>query len=302
MIYKTFVLTGLRKGELSSLTVAQVDIDADVPYIVLDAADEKNRQGSELPIRDDLAQDIRTWLGDRLKAMQDAARLKIGEPIPMKLPGDLPLFNVPDGLLHIFDRDLVAAGIARKVKDAKTGKTIIDKRDERGRTIDVHALRTTFGTHLSKGGVAPRTAQAAMRHSDIKLTMGVYTDPKLLDVRGALNVLPSLPLGDVPNAQPAKATGTDDTSCQNDAEPLVRLLALNSGQSRASVGTTGHNGSPARDSGDQGQKSLSGCPVNENGSQSTSDHEPLQVGVTGFEPATSWSRTKRSKTKLSYTP
>jgi hypothetical protein len=26
-----------------------------------------------------------------------------------------------------------------------------------------------------------------------------------------------------------------------------------------------------------------------------------QIGVTGFEPATSWSRTKRS-TKLSYTP
>ena len=95
------------------------------------------------------------WLGGRLKAMQDAARLKIGEPIPIKLPGDTLLFNVPDGLLRIFDRDLVAAGIARKVKDAKTGKTTINKRDERVRTMDVHALRTTFGTHLSKGGVAP---------------------------------------------------------------------------------------------------------------------------------------------------
>src|SRR5262249_3941195 len=141
---------------------------------------------------------------------QDAARLKIGEPIPLKLPGDLPLFNVPDGLLRVFDRDLVAAGIARLVKDPKSGRTIIAKRDERGRDIDGHALRTTFGTHLSKGGVAPRTAQAAMRHSDIKLTMGVYTDPKLLDVRGALDVLPYLPLGGVPHqADTAKATGTD---------------------------------------------------------------------------------------------
>jgi integrase len=57
----------------------------------------------------------------------------------------------------------------------------------RGRTLDVHALRTTFGTLPSKGGVAPRTAQAAMRHSDIKLTMSVYTYPNLLDVRGALD-------------------------------------------------------------------------------------------------------------------
>jgi site-specific recombinase XerD len=38
----------------------------------------------------------------------------------------------------------------------------IPKRDDRGRTVDVHALRHTFGTHLSKNGVAPRTAQAAM--------------------------------------------------------------------------------------------------------------------------------------------
>ena len=88
--------------------------------------------------------------------------------------------------------------------------SVIDKRDDRGRTLDVHALRTTFGTLLSKGGVAPRTAQAAMRHSDIKLTMGVYTDPKLLDVRGALDALPTLALqGDQASGEAVQATGTD---------------------------------------------------------------------------------------------
>src|SRR5262245_51737813 len=61
----------------------------------------------------------------------------------------------------------------------------VDKREERGRTVDVHALRHTFGTLMSKGGVAPRTAQAAMWHSKIDLTMSGYTDPKLLDVRRA---------------------------------------------------------------------------------------------------------------------
>jgi hypothetical protein len=49
----------------------------------------------------------------------------------------MPLFTVPKGLLRILNRDLKAAGIA--------------KVDERGRTLDVHALRTTFGTLLSKG-------------------------------------------------------------------------------------------------------------------------------------------------------
>src|SRR5262249_14368550 len=64
---------------------------------------------------------------------------------------------------------------------------------------------------MSKGGIAPRTAQAAMRHSKIDLTMSVYTDPKLLDVRGALDVLPALPLDGGPAAgeEAARATGTD---------------------------------------------------------------------------------------------
>jgi integrase len=98
----------------------------------------------------------------------------------VRLPIDAPLFSVPEGLTRILERDLRAAGIP--------------KRDERGRTVDVHALRHTFGTHLSKAGVPPRTAQAAMRHSTMNLTMNVYTDPQLLDVAGALESLPALPL------------------------------------------------------------------------------------------------------------
>ena len=87
---------------------------------------------------------------------------------------------MPAGLVRILDRDLKLAGIP--------------KTDSRGWTVDVHGLRHTFGTLLSRGNVAPRVAQAAMRHSTIDLTMNVYTDPKLLDVAGALERLPKLPL------------------------------------------------------------------------------------------------------------
>jgi hypothetical protein len=41
-------------------------------------------------------------------------------------------------------------------------------------------------------GAPLRTPQAALRHSDPSLTANVYTDPKLLDVAGALEVLPRL--------------------------------------------------------------------------------------------------------------
>ena len=120
---------------------------------------------------------------------------------------------VPAGLVRILDRDLLATGI--------------DKRDERGRTIDVHALRTSFGTLLSKGGVAPRTAQAAMRHSKIDLTMGVYTDPKLLDEYGALDSLPSLDLDASPSTerQTMRATGTDDRDAVTDSRHAVTKFA-----------------------------------------------------------------------------
>ena len=111
-------------------------------------------------------------------------------------------------MVRILDRDLKLAGIP--------------KRDDRGRTLDMHALRHTFGTLLSKGGVAPRTAQAAMRHSTIDLTMNVYTDPKLLDVHGALDSLPDLPL-DQRNRSAMRATGTDAS------DALAPVLAPNSG-------------------------------------------------------------------------
>ena len=155
------------------------------------------------------AADLRSWLSDKLRALQDEARLKLGQPIPMRLPPETPVFNVPDGLIRILDRDLVAAGIARLTRNQQTGKLIIDKRGDRGRTIDVHALRTTFGTHLSKGGVPLRTAQAAMRHSKPDLTANIYTDPKLLDIAGALDALPSLPLDPKLQCEGARATGTD---------------------------------------------------------------------------------------------
>ncbi len=226
LIYKTLVLTGLRKGELASLTVGQLVLDADPAFLVLNAADEKNRQGSTIPLRGDLAADLRQWLADKAKAGQGGTReptrhvLRLPAAGP-KLPPDTRVFTVPAGLVRILDRDLVAAGIARRVK-TQAGVWKAEKRDERGRTVDVHALRHTFGTLLSKGGVTPRTAQAAMRHSTIDLTMNVYTDPKLLDVAGAMESLPSLPLGAGPQreAVAVSATGTDDLT----ASPLVPTL------------------------------------------------------------------------------
>ncbi|QEL18543.1 site-specific integrase [Limnoglobus roseus] len=179
MIYKSLVLTGLRRDELRTLTVSQLDLTRGGEFLQLDAGDEKSREGSSRPIREDLAADLRSWLADKLIAAQASARAA-GNPIPERLPANALVFTVPSALVKILDRDLKAAGVL--------------KRDDRGRTIDVHAMRTTFGMLMIRAGVVPRTAQAAMRRSDIKLTMWVYTDPRLLNIRRAVNALPVIPL------------------------------------------------------------------------------------------------------------
>jgi len=176
LIYLTLVSTGLRKGELASLTAGQLTFDGPVAYAALDAADAKNRKCAGIPLRKDLATELRTWLKARLVELQAEARAA-GKPIPMRLPPGTRLFNVPSGLTRIFDRDLAVAGIP--------------KRDERNRVVDVHALRMTFCSHLCAAGVPLRTAQVAMRHSKPELTARVYSDPHLLDVAGAVASLPA---------------------------------------------------------------------------------------------------------------
>ena len=125
--------------------------------------------------RADLAVDLTRWIGN--------------EPNRMRR-----LFRTTANAVKVLDRDLRFAGIA--------------KHDERGRTACVHSFRVSFATHLNRGGVAPRVAQAAMRHSTIDLTMSVYTDPKLLDVAAALSVLPELPLNNRSAFECATATAS----------------------------------------------------------------------------------------------
>ncbi len=97
LIYKTLVLTGLRRNELASITVGQVALDGPFPHLILHPADEKNRQGSDIPLRADLIDDIRTWLDGKLLVMQKEA-IRRGEEAGETLLADTPLFVVPAGL------------------------------------------------------------------------------------------------------------------------------------------------------------------------------------------------------------
>ncbi|MBA3314909.1 MAG: site-specific integrase [Planctomycetaceae bacterium] len=246
LIYKTLVLTGLRRGELASLTVGQCYLDSPVPYLDLAAADEKNREGSQIPLRSDLARDLKKWLAERTPNTSGSF-------------GSAKLFDVPSSLRKILDRDLSAAGIPKK--------------DDRGRSIDVHALRHTFGTMLSSAGVAPRTAQAAMRHSSIDLTMNVYTDPRQLDVAGAMERLPEFSL-----APTSDRRSQDDRSKPPNGRTLAPGLAPESDVSGQHL-TTGGNGQdqPKRPPSQRRAAQNAKKPI-KNGPPSTNDSGPHQSG------------------------
>jgi len=178
LMYKTMVFTGLRRNELATLTEHDLELDdVDHAFLTVRAHNAKNRKQAKLPIRRDLAVELASWIHETLRDAGSALASTDAGSASVKAKGLMPIFRVPTGLVRILDRDLKLAGIP--------------KFDDRGRSIDVHAMRTTFGTHLSKAGVSPRVAQAAMRHSDIMLTMNVYTDPALLDVANAVAALPA---------------------------------------------------------------------------------------------------------------
>jgi integrase len=59
LIYKTLALTGLRRGELAAVEIRNLYLDDPQPYIKLDRKSEKNREGNTLPLRTDLADDLR---------------------------------------------------------------------------------------------------------------------------------------------------------------------------------------------------------------------------------------------------
>lgn len=190
LLYAVLVTTGLRKGELAALTTDDVLLDGEQPAIMLRGADAKSGQRAALPLRADVAAELKAWLGTQSEGV---CRQRVGVAGTVRLRAGVPLLYVPTGLIRILDRDLRAAGIP--------------KLDDRGRSVDVHAMRSTFGTLLAAAGVTPVVLKQLMRHKRIETTLKHYVDPRLLDVAGAVASLPAFAENAPP--KPARATGTE---------------------------------------------------------------------------------------------
>ena len=159
-IYMLCQRTGLRRKELRSLTLSSFDFSERPAIVTVQAAHSKRRRLDRLPLPEDIAVAMQRYLSSKLP----------GEAV---WPGAWWRKSA-----EMLRRDLKAAGIAPK--------------DAGGRVVDFHGQRTTFITGLSRSGVSPAMAQKLARHSDIKLTMDVYTRLEMAELGNAVSRLPKL--------------------------------------------------------------------------------------------------------------
>lgn len=161
VLYQVAAFTGLRCGELSSLTPESFSLKARTPTVTVPAKRSKRRQEDVLPLHPDLAEILNLWLVGK-------------EPRQRVFPGTW--YRRAADMLKF---DLKAAGIPYT--------------DEQDHVFDFHGLRGTFITNLARAGLHPRVAQQLARHSDINLTMNVYTKLGLSDLADGVRQLPPIP-------------------------------------------------------------------------------------------------------------
>jgi integrase len=182
MLYRVAMETGLRRKELRSLSPNCIEFDSATPVIVVQATDTKNRKPTVQAIRRELAEELRQWVQEAEMAPESPLWPNLTQNTAMMLRKDLKVAEIP----YV---------------------------DDSGRYADFHALRHSYISLITQGGVHPKIAQRLARHTDINLTMARYSHTLLSDEAEALEVLPEFPSVfdvDRPRQQTLQATGTDD--------------------------------------------------------------------------------------------
>jgi len=178
LIYKLSALTGLRRNEIASLTKSSFHFDTPVKTVTVEAAFSKHRREDTLPLPEEIIPELIGYLRDKRE--------------------DGPVFKVPEGISKMIKEDVGNAGIPYETKEG---------------FADFHSLRHTFITRLVKSGVNIKTAQVLARHSDPRLTLGVYSHIQLIDQFQAIKKIPQLETGNEGKRE-AMATGTESLSAK----------------------------------------------------------------------------------------
>ena len=155
LLYQVAVCSGLRAGELRSLSIDDLDILG--CGLCLRPDWTKNRKSGFQPLPGMLVGDLVDFAASG-EAARLYAKVYARKDTTRRAP-ERPLLYLPSNTARPFDRDLEAASIEKYTKEGK---------------LDFHALRVTYVTLLLQAGAYIKEAQSLARHSDPKLTMNVY--------------------------------------------------------------------------------------------------------------------------------
>ena len=162
LLYRLAIETGLRAGELRSLTVGSLNLDADNPVVTLSAGASKNRKAARQSISAALAVELREF------ATGEPREQLFNLPQEWRLAKMLRADIEAARLLWLTDADCPEERISREESDFLKAET------STGQVLDFHSLRHSTGSWLARAGVAVPTIQRVMRHSTPVLTLGTY--------------------------------------------------------------------------------------------------------------------------------
>ena len=187
MLYVLAGWTGFRKGELGSLTRTSFRLEGEPATVTVAAGYSKRRRTDTQILHPEVVEQLKAWLAGK------------------KLAPDQLLFVISEraGGLERDTSNMIRKDLARArelwLKEAATA----DEQKQRGESdflryetrdglfADFHSLRHFFITSLERSGISPKMAQTLARHSDIRLTLGIYTHVGLRDQTLAIEALPS---------------------------------------------------------------------------------------------------------------
>jgi len=240
MLYVLAAWTGYRRKELASLTLKSFNLTSEPTTVDVEASYSKRRKNDSVPLHPAVAEQLKDWL---------ALKGKIGR--------DEPLFNLRSkcGALRRTSKmmrlDLERARLAwieeaqtDEEKEQREKSDFLQYRDEKGLYADFHANRHTFITNLAKAGVHPKLAQSMARHSDVNLTMGIYSHVEVAEQADAINALPAPPPLPVSiEAADSQSTSTASVS-DSDSEIVAPIVAPTSDFGRLCESVADYNCPP----------------------------------------------------------
>ena len=190
MLYVLAAWTGFRRGELGSLTLKSFNLKSNNPTVSVQATYSKHRRNDIQVLHPDIVERFLKWLEIRKPATDNEILFPISEKTcgVDRRTSEMMAFDLA------FARNVWINEAANDIeRQERTASDFLKYEDSTGKFADFHSLRHTFITNLSRANVSPKVAQTLARHSDIRLTMQIYTHIDSDEQAAAINSLPGLP-------------------------------------------------------------------------------------------------------------